>query len=55
MGYMLGVSYELKKRWMADMVVQQCFTKKNMQGGYNVNGALSMPYIRLTLGYRLSK
>jgi len=55
MGYMLGVSYEIKKRWMADILVQQCFAKKNFQGGYDINSALSMPYVRLTLGYRLTK
>jgi hypothetical protein len=55
MGYMLGFSYEFKKRWMADVLVQQCVTKQNIQGGYNVNRALSAPYVRFTVGYRLSK
>lgn len=55
MGYMLGVSYELKKRWSVDAAVQQCFLQKNIQGGYNVNKVLSAPYFRVTLGYRLTK
>ncbi len=55
MGYMLGVSYELKKRWSADLLMQQCFAKPKIQGGYNINSPLSAPYIRITLGYRLSK
>ncbi|MBX2904396.1 MAG: hypothetical protein KF744_00055 [Taibaiella sp.] len=55
MGYMLGVSYELKRRWSVDAAVQQCFLQKNIQAGYNVNQALSAPYFRITVGYRLSK
>lgn len=55
MGYMLGVSYEWKKRWAVDAAVQQCFMQKNIQGGYNVNRVLSAPYFRLTVGYRLKK
>jgi hypothetical protein len=54
-GYMLGFSYEFKKRWMLDALVQQTQTKSYIQGGYNVNSALSLPYFRLTIGYRLSK
>jgi hypothetical protein len=55
LGYMLGFSYEFKKRWMLDALVQQCFAKPNDQGGYNTNTALSLPYMRLTLGYKLTK
>jgi hypothetical protein len=54
-GYMLGFSYELRKRWMADVLVQQTFVKQNIQAGYNVNRSLSVPYMRFTLGYRISK
>jgi hypothetical protein len=52
---MLGFSYEFKKRWMADMLLQQSKAKPHIQAGYDVNSALSLPYIRLTLGYRLTK
>jgi hypothetical protein len=55
MGYMLGVSYEFKKRWLADVLLQQCFVKKNIQSGYDVNAPLSMPYLRVSIGYRISK
>ncbi len=54
-GYMFGVSYELRKRWLADVLVQQCVAQQNIVAGYNVNRPLSVPYFRLTLGYRLSK
>jgi hypothetical protein len=53
LGYMLGFSYEYKKRWMLDALVQQGFAKSNVQGGYNINTALSLPYVRLTVGYKL--
>jgi len=55
LGYMLGASYEWKKRWSMDATIQQCFVQKNMQSGYNVNSALSAPYFRFSIGYRLSK
>lgn len=54
-GYMFGVSYEVRKRWLADVLVQQCITQQNLVAGYNVNKPLSVPYFRFTLGYRLSK
>jgi hypothetical protein len=54
-GYMFGLSYELRKRWLADVLVQQCIAQQNLVAGYNVNRPLSVPYFRLTLGYRLSK
>ena len=55
MGYMLGFSYEIRRRWLADVLLQQCFTKKNIQGGVDINAPLSVPYVRLSVGYRLSK
>lgn len=54
-GYMAGFSYEFHKNWMVDALVQQGFTKSNVQGGYDVNKPLTLPYIRLTLGYRLTR
>jgi hypothetical protein len=54
-GYMFGLSYELRKRWLADVLVQQCIAQQNLVAGYNVNRPLSVPYFRFTLGYRLSK
>ena len=55
LGYMLGFSYEFRKRWLADVLVQQTMARSNVQGGYNTNTALSLPYFRLSVGYRLSK
>ncbi len=55
MGYMLGVSYEIRKRWLIDAMLQKAPAKTNIQGGYDVNKGLSTSYFRLTLGYRLSK
>ncbi len=52
MGYMLGVSYEFKKRWLADAILQQSFVPANVQGGTDLNKPLGLPYIRLTIGYR---
>ncbi len=54
-GYMLGISYEFKKKWMVDMLVQQAMVKPHNEAGINTNQPLSLPYIRFTLGYKLSK
>ncbi len=55
LGYMLGFSYEYKKRWLFDALVQQAMVKPNYEAGVNTNAPLAMPYFRLTLGYKLSK
>ena len=55
MGYMLGFSYEYKKRWLFDALMQQAIVKPNNEAGVNTNAPLSMPYFRLTLGYKLTK
>ncbi len=52
MGYMLGVSYEFRKRWLADAMLQQSFVPANVQGGADLNKPFGLPYIRLTIGYR---
>ncbi len=52
-GYMIGFSYEFKKRWMTDVLIQQAPTKQNVQGGYNINTALSNTYFRLSVGFKL--
>ncbi len=54
-GYMLGFSYEYKKRWLFDVLVQQAMVKSNNEGGYNTNEPLALPYFRFTLGYKLTK
>lgn len=55
LGYMVGFSYEFRKQWLFDGLVQQGMVKSNNQAGVNVNAPLSAPYIRLTLGYKLTK
>ncbi len=54
-GYMAGFSYQVGNRVLFDALVQQANVKPNVQGGYNVNKALSAPYIRFTIGYKLLK
>ncbi len=53
LGYTFGFSYQFNKRWLADVLVQQASMKANVQGGYNINTALSQNYFRFTLGYKL--
>ena len=55
LGYMLGFSYEYKKRWLFDVLIQQATAKANNEGGVNTNAPLSLPYFRFTLGYKLTK
>jgi hypothetical protein len=54
-GYMAGFSYEFSKRILFDCLIQQAKTKTNVQSGYNINTSQSAPYIRFTLGYKLTK
>jgi len=53
LGYMLGFSYEYRRRWLADVLLQQGMKSANYQGGINVNAALSGVYYRFTIGYKL--
>lgn len=52
-GYMLGFSYQFTGRWLLDGLIQQATATPNVQAGYNTNSALSAPYVRFTLGYKL--
>ncbi len=54
-GYMLGFSYEFRKRWLFDALMQQGSAKSNVQGAYDINKPLALPYFRVTLGYKLGK
>ena len=54
-GYMLGFTYQYDKRWLFDALVQKASVPTNVQGGYNINTALSSAYLRLTIGYKLIK
>jgi hypothetical protein len=53
LGYMVGFSCDLSKRFLFDGLVQQADTKANYKAGYNINTTLSAPYFRFTLGYKL--
>ena len=55
LGYMVGFSYEYSRRWLFDALVQQGFAKAKQVGGYDINTTLSAPYVRLMLGYKLTK
>jgi hypothetical protein len=54
-GYMIGFTWQYDKRWLFDALVQQASVPANYQGGYNINSALSSAYLRLTIGYKLTK
>lgn len=55
LGYMLGVSYQFKPRWMVDGLLQQTPVPANNVGGYNINNPLSSAYVRFSIGYTLLK
>jgi hypothetical protein len=40
---------------MADLLVEQNMSKQNIQGGYDVNKALNMPCLRLSIGYKFTQ
>jgi hypothetical protein len=54
-GYMAGFSYEYTQRWLFDALIQQAPIKSDVQGGYNMNTTLSSTYLRLSVGYKLTK
>jgi hypothetical protein len=55
MGYMVGVSYQYTSRWLFDAMMQQTPMKPDVRDGFNVNKTLSAPYLRLSVGYKISK
>jgi hypothetical protein len=54
-GYMIGLSYEYSQRWLFDALIQHSPLKPDVKDGYNLNSALSSPYFRLSVGYKLTK
>ena len=54
-GYMFGLSYEYRSRWLLDALLEQTPTRVNMADGYNINSSLSAPQFRLSAGYRFIK
>ncbi len=54
-GYMVGISYTYRTKWLLDAQIQQNPAKADYKGGYNLNAPLSAPYFRLSVGYKLTK
>jgi len=54
-GYMVGVSYTYRTKWLVDAQIQQNPAKADYKGGININAPLSAPYFRLSVGYKLTK
>jgi hypothetical protein len=52
-GYMLGVSYDINKKWKVDAAMQQMKVSENMQQGVNLNQSAAAPYFRVTVGFKL--
>ncbi len=52
-GYVVGFSYQVNKQLMFDALVQQGSAKQNVLSGYDINSALSAPYFRLSVGYKI--
>ena len=52
-GYTLGLSYEVKDRFMLDATAQKSTVSSQIAGSYNINSYLSDWYFRLMLGYRI--
>lgn len=54
-GYMAGFSYQLGSRTMVDLLIQQSLGKPTAIPNAQIRSIYTQPYIRITLGYRLSK
>lgn len=54
-GYMVGFSYSVSKKWLFDALVEQSPAKSDIKGGYDINAPLSNTYFRLSVGYKLTK
>ncbi len=55
MGFNAGVTYNLNKHWLVDAMIQKNQAKQDIKAGYDLNSALSATYLRLSIGYKLSK
>ena len=54
-GYMLGLSYEYSNKWLFDALMEQSPAKQDVQNGYNINTPVSVPYFRLSVGYKFTR
>ena len=55
LGYMIGVTYQYKNRWLADALIEQSPYKPQTVNNVNLNAPLSSTYFRLSIGYKLTK
>jgi len=54
-GYMVGFTYTCHEKWLFDALIQQAPAKQDVKSGYNINTPLSSTYLRLSIGYKLTK
>lgn len=54
-GYILGMNYILKERFLFDVTVQQSFSKQTNIQNTDVRGLFTQPYVRVMVGYRFFK
>ena len=52
-GYLLGFSYELRRRLLVDFLVRQNISDMRYIPNEQVRKIYTQPYLRLTVGYRL--
>ncbi len=55
MGVNIGATYNMNKRWLVDAMIQKNQANKDIKAGYDLNTPLSATYLRLSIGYKLSK
>jgi len=54
-GYMVGFTLTAHDKWLFDALVQQAPARQDVKAGYNINTPLSATYLRLSIGYKLTK
>jgi len=54
-GYMVGFTFTAHNKWLFDALVQQAPARQDVKAGYNINRPLSATYLRLSIGYKLTK
>jgi hypothetical protein len=54
-GYMVGFTLTAHDKWLFDALVQQAPARQDVKAGYNINTPLSATYLRLSIGYKITK
>ncbi len=52
-GYLLGLSYELKQRFLFDLMIQQNMSGQTNIPNKDIRSIYAQPYIRFSIGYKL--